>query len=369
MTRNSLKRLSPRLLLVPTVAMMLIALVPAIAHAGTPDQRQTNFAGDAFEIYNRSEGTDSLAQTFTAGQSGALDQVDVVIQAYGGITAPLTVEITDVPVAGGQPGTTVLASATVPAASIPPNPGSNPSFVPVTFITPATVTAGTQYAIVASLSTLANFNYDGWYIGEGGDLYRGGAAYAYTPDRGWTYLYASTSDFAFKTYVIPAADTTPPTLSLPSPVTVDATSPTGAVVNYTASASDNQDPNPTVTCAPASGSTFPIGTTTVNCTATDAAGNSRPGSFTVTVNGAPQQVANQIAVIQGFGLPKGSETSFISKFQSAQSAMQADDTATACDALTSASNSAHAQSGKKLTVAQANEIIAAAQQIASVFGC
>src|SRR5262249_9753903 len=31
------------------------------------------------------------------------------------------------------------------------------------------------------------------------------------------------------------------------------------------------------------GSTFPVGTTTVTCTATDAAGNQRTGSFTVTV--------------------------------------------------------------------------------------
>ncbi len=36
-------------------------------------------------------------------------------------------------------------------------------------------------------------------------------------------------------------------------------------------------------CAPASGSTFSVGTTTVTCAAADAAGNSVSGTFTVTV--------------------------------------------------------------------------------------
>ena len=45
----------------------------------------------------------------------------------------------------------------------------------------------------------------------------------------------------------------------------------GAVVNCTATAADDVDRNPVVSCAPASGSAFPVGTTTVNCAATNAA--------------------------------------------------------------------------------------------------
>ncbi|MBT2523422.1 HYR domain-containing protein [Arthrobacter sp. ISL-28] len=45
-----------------------------------------------------------------------------------------------------------------------------------------------------------------------------------------------------------------------------------------------------MTCAPASGATFPIGTTTVDCTATDVTGNQTTGSFTVTVVGAAGQM-------------------------------------------------------------------------------
>jgi hypothetical protein len=58
-------------------------------------------------------------------------------------------------------------------------------------------------------------------------------------------------------------------------------------VNYAASALDAVDGPVAVTCVPPSGATFPIGTVTVNCSATDAAGNSATGSFDVTVTPLP----------------------------------------------------------------------------------
>lgn len=77
-------------------------------------------------------------------------------------------------------------------------------------------------------------------------------------------------------------DTTPPRLSLPPINATEATEPTGAVVTYVATASDDGAPLP-VSCAPHSGSTFPLGTTSVRCTATDTAGNSASGSLRVVV--------------------------------------------------------------------------------------
>ncbi|EHM31382.1 hyalin [Streptomyces sp. W007] len=47
----------------------------------------------------------------------------------------------------------------------------------------------------------------------------------------------------------------------------------GARIEYTATATDPQDGALPVTCTPPSGSLFPVGTTTVTCSATDAAGN------------------------------------------------------------------------------------------------
>ena len=71
----------------------------------------------------------------------------------------------------------------------------------------------------------------------------------------------------------------PPTLDLPADFTVEATGPGGAVVTYTVSTS----PGATVACVPPSGATFPLGTTTVQCTATDTFNQTTTGAFSVTV--------------------------------------------------------------------------------------
>jgi len=85
-------------------------------------------------------------------------------------------------------------------------------------------------------------------------------------------------------FTVTVRDTTAPTFSPAlANQTVEATGPSGAAVNFTATATDAVDPTPTVNCNPASGTTYPLGVTTVQCTATDDAGNSRQGSFTVTV--------------------------------------------------------------------------------------
>lgn len=78
-------------------------------------------------------------------------------------------------------------------------------------------------------------------------------------------------------------DTVAPTLSLPADLSVSASAATGTPVTWTATANDAVSGNVTVTCSPASGDAFPVGATTVNCSATDAAGNTANGSFTVTV--------------------------------------------------------------------------------------
>ncbi|HEX5936318.1 MAG TPA: PxKF domain-containing protein [Actinomycetota bacterium] len=82
---------------------------------------------------------------------------------------------------------------------------------------------------------------------------------------------------------VTVVDTTPPTLTLPANQTAEATGPSGAAVSFSASASDVVAGSRPVSCNPTSGSTFPLGTTTVNCSASDGNGNSASGSFTVTV--------------------------------------------------------------------------------------
>jgi hypothetical protein len=94
-------------------------------------------------------------------------------------------------------------------------------------------------------------------------------------------------------FAVRVVDTTPPVISnVPANMTAQSTSSTGAVVSYTTpAANDAVSGVVPVTCLPASGSTFAVGTTTVACTASDATGNVANAGFTVTVSpvttGAP----------------------------------------------------------------------------------
>jgi len=86
-----------------------------------------------------------------------------------------------------------------------------------------------------------------------------------------------------KSFDVTVADTTAPALDIPRGFTVQGTSNDGAAVSYNASATDLVDGSIAVNCAPASGSTFAIGTTTVDCSASDSRNNTATGSFEVTV--------------------------------------------------------------------------------------
>jgi hypothetical protein len=81
----------------------------------------------------------------------------------------------------------------------------------------------------------------------------------------------------------PPPDVTLPTLFLPGDIAIEAPDASGTSVAYSVGATDDRDPNPVVTCSPESGSFFPVGTTTVNCQATDASGNVATGAFLVQV--------------------------------------------------------------------------------------
>ena len=79
---------------------------------------------------------------------------------------------------------------------------------------------------------------------------------------------------------------TPPVLAgVPSETTVEATSPAGATVTFTApTATDLVDGSVAVSCTPVSGTTFAVGTTEVACMATDSAGNLAIARFDVVID-------------------------------------------------------------------------------------
>src|SRR5438132_2452444 len=89
-----------------------------------------------------------------------------------------------------------------------------------------------------------------------------------------------TSRRSFKVIVV---DTTPPTFTPAPDVVAGAVGANGANVTYTVSATDIADPNPSISCSPASGGPFNVGATVVTCSARDRSGNTGTVSFRVVV--------------------------------------------------------------------------------------
>lgn len=113
-------------------------------------------------------------------------------------------------------------------------------------------------------------------------------------------------------FTVTVNDTQPPAITCQANVTAVAapTCPpsTGAAVTFPPPAASDNCPGVTAICSPASGSAFPVGTTTVTCTATDAAGNTASCTFTVTVfNGCVQDDSNPntVALFMTSGPEKG----------------------------------------------------------------
>jgi hypothetical protein len=89
---------------------------------------------------------------------------------------------------------------------------------------------------------------------------------------------------ATKTFIVTVRDTTAPVItSLSGNLTVEATGPAGAAVTYAAATATDAVGPISIGYSQASGTTFPIGLTTVTVTATDAFGNASSKTFKVTV--------------------------------------------------------------------------------------
>jgi hypothetical protein len=97
------------------------------------------------------------------------------------------------------------------------------------------------------------------------------------------------------TFTVTVVDNQPPAITCSANITVTNTlNLLGATVSFTVTATDNC-PGVTTTCVPASGSFFPIGISTVSCTATDVGGLSASCQFTVTVT-APVALTQMTSV-------------------------------------------------------------------------
>lgn len=86
------------------------------------------------------------------------------------------------------------------------------------------------------------------------------------------------------TFVVTVRDTTAPALTVPAgPLSAEASEAAGAPVSFAATASDLVDGAVPVSCSPGPGAVFPLGTTSVGCTASDQAGNTVTRGFDVVV--------------------------------------------------------------------------------------
>jgi hypothetical protein len=179
------------------VAAVGLLIVPSASATGTIDQSQTTTSG----LSVTTAASQWTAQTFTAGITGNLDQVDLFLFRVGS-AGDLTVQIQTV--SGGVPSGNVLASTTLAEANVS---ASSYSWISVPLSPPAPVTAGTQYAIVLSAPRAAGFP---------SALYTWNFVFA-NPYSGGRLVLSSTSgsswgdfasvfddgDTAFKTYVTP----------------------------------------------------------------------------------------------------------------------------------------------------------------------
>jgi hypothetical protein len=192
-------------------------------------------------------------------------------------------------------------------------------------------------------------------------------------------------------------DTTPPVLTVPDDFAVEATSgEQGAEVTYTVTAQDDVDGNATleedntvtqedniggdidISCDPPPGSTFPIGDTVVECTATDAAGNvGGPASFTVTVNAPPtpaeaiEELTSTVEELED--VPQSVKTSLTAPLGRASNILTDDNPnndIAVCGMLTAFINQVNAYERRDmLTEEQANELRMQADDIRNELNC
>ena len=191
----------------------------------------------------------------------------------------------------GRPNTcTPPSGSTFPLGETEVTCSSGATFtVTVVDTTPPVLTLPANQTLEATSSAGATATFSATSF----DLVDGSVAVSCTPSSGSTFALGTTTvncsatdahdNTSSGSFSVTVVDTTPPVLTLPADLTLEATSAAGATATFTATASDLVDGSVAVVCAPPSGSTFALGTTSVSCSATDAHDNGSSGSFSVTV--------------------------------------------------------------------------------------
>ena len=176
-----------------------LTLVGSAGATGIIDQSQT-VSGYSTGIGEYSLGVTSHAQTFTAGISGSLDQVDLMLRC-GECTGTIVVEVRALN-HDGLPSNEVLGSGSLAGTHVPGV--SELRWVSVPLNEPARVVAGRQYAIVLTAYHGIYYISDALDLDAERDFYSGGQelfqSWISVHEWRWVAL-ALPSDMTFKTYV------------------------------------------------------------------------------------------------------------------------------------------------------------------------
>ena len=185
---------------------------------------------------------------------------------------------------------------------------------------------------------------------------------------GTSYVYVSASNalgYTSTSFPVTVSDTEPPQVTAPASVTVDATGPAGATVNYPPFTATDNCPGVNLTSTPGSASTFAIGNTVVTGTATDAAGNHATATFTIHVNGAGEQLAALKTAVTGIG----AGSSLTASLNTAQTQLAKRHTSAACQAIRVFINQVAVQTPGHINPATAQALTTDAQRILAVLNC
>jgi hypothetical protein len=170
-------------------------------------------------------------------------------------------------------------------------------------------------------------------------------------------------------FTVTVEDSTLPVITCPASKTVNAECPMGAAVTYAApTATDNCSIASIENSGLASGSLFPIGDSTVTSTATDSSNNQATCSFTFHVKGAEEQLNDLIKLVNGLRVNSRTKRAWARQLGEVLSHGLMSETS--CNALSKFNAMVQkAQKTKKLTRAQATQLLNAANRIQAVTGC
>jgi hypothetical protein len=183
------------LMLAMAVAFVVAMPQPASAK-GKLDQQQPN--RDPSSLYSMSAGSlnDALAQTFTAGISGTLDTVELILGRQGD-PGDLEVQIrtTETTADGTVPTQTVLGTSVITSSQV------STSLRRIRIPIQATVSAGTEYAIVLLSPSATEDSHYQVGVGFGPNDYAAGHVANSENDGATWFVFPANPDMTFATYV------------------------------------------------------------------------------------------------------------------------------------------------------------------------